>query len=381
MKKLLIYLSALTLLLTACNKDDYEIGQRSGGNGTNILPDKVDGRVVSAYVTYYGTSMPEPQYFTHLFYSFAELYINSNKEYKGFKVEGSETRFQQIAQLKNQYPDLKICISFTNNVENSDNAQNGGFSILAKSAAYRLQFAQDCKAFLQQWNLDGVDLDWEFPGLSWSGNPDAYDVAVDVQNHVLLMQQLRETLGSRYLLTYAGYCLDKTAVTGGSRYIDIAAVAQYVDFVNIMTYDLDAADEGGNHQSALLDSHAYSDCTRAVQSYLNAGMPANKLVLGIPFYGRHSFSAAPMSINYKDIVKMDPAVYKIDNFDEAASVPYVTTVAGDNYFCGYDNEKSISIKGDWLLAKGMKGMMYWDYDGDDNKATLRTAVWKATMKK
>ncbi len=90
--------------------------------------------------------------------------------------------------------------------------------------------------------IDGIDMDWEFPGLSWSGDPNAYDATVDVANHVLLMRQLRETLGTQYLLTYAGYCMDKQPITGGWRYIDIAAVAPpYVDFVNIMTYDLDAA--------------------------------------------------------------------------------------------------------------------------------------------
>ncbi len=87
-----------------------------------------------------------------------------------------------------------------------------------------------------KWGIDGVDMDWEFR-LSWSGDPIAYDVAVDVANHVLLMKQLRETLGNQYLLTYAGYCMDKQQVPGGWRYIDIAAVEPYVDFVNIMTYD------------------------------------------------------------------------------------------------------------------------------------------------
>jgi chitinase len=86
-----------------------------------------------------------------------------------------------------------------------------------------------------------------------------------------------------------------------------------------------------------------------------------------------------LAINYGDIVKLDTKSYKIDNWDEAASVPYVTFNA--DYYCGYDNEKSIAIKAEWLLQKGMKGMMYWDYDGDDSVGTLRTAVWEATMKK
>jgi chitinase len=368
-------IAALALGFNACNTDDYIPGQGAGGVGDNPLPEKVENRIVAAYVTYYGASIPDPAYFTHLFYSFAELYMDANGDYKGFKLQGNQDRFEQITQLKTKNPDLKICISFTNTVSNPDNAIAGGFSALAKSDASRKAFASDCRAFLQQWNLDGIDLDWEFPGLTWQAGG-AFDIAADVANHVLLMRQLRETLEARYTLSYAGYCKGLETVAGGSRYIDIAAVAPYVDFVNIMTYDMD---EAPHHQSALNSPQAYFDCQRALKTYLDAGMPANKLILGIPFYGRHSFSTAPLSINYKDIINLDPKTYKIDNWDEAASVPYVTL--NGQYYCGYDNEKSIALKAEWLLAQGLRGMMYWDYDGDDPAGTLRTAVWKATMKK
>jgi chitinase len=377
MKKVLFILfTIIAVVFTGCNEDDYEKSVKPGGGNENPeggLAEKVNGRVVVAYATYYGTALPDPNYFTHINYAFAEPYLR-NGVYESFKLQGTESRFQSIVDLKKKNPNLKISISFTNTLENADNPRGGGFSLLAKSDEYRKKFANDCKAFLQRWGIDGVDMDWEFPGLSWSSDANAYDRAVDVANHVLLMKQLRETLGNGYLLTYAGYCKDKTAVTGGSQYIDIAAVAPFVDFVNIMTYDLD---EAPRHQSALSDTRAFSDCTRAVKSYLDAGMPANKLVLGIPFYGRRSFSSSPMSINYNKIINLGTG-YKIDNWDEAASVPYVTF--NGTYYCGYDNEKSIAIKGEWLLAKGMKGMMYWDYDGDDAAGTLRKAVWQATMK-
>lgn len=372
MKKILFTI-LIVLLFASCGDDDYVTGIRSPGKDSDLV-ERVEGRVVIAYVTYYGTAIPNANLFTNLNYAFAELYIEDGV-YKGFKLQGEESRFQQIVNLKKDNPDLKISISFSDVKENPDNPLGGGFSLLAKSGTYRKEFAKDCKAFLQKWGIDGVEMDWEFPGLSWSGNANDYDVAVDVANHVLLMKDLRETLGSSYLLTYAGYCKDKENVAGGSRYIDIAAVAPYVDFVNIMTYDLA---EAPHHQSALSDPSAFSDCTRAVQTYLDAGMPANKLVLGIPFYGRHSFSTAPTAINYKAIIQLDKQSYKIDNWDASASVPYVTY--NGEYYCGYDNEESISIKGEWLLGKGMKGMMYWDYDGDDSANTLARAVWQSTMK-
>lgn len=361
-KKALFVVAAL-LLFTTCEKDDYETGIRSPGADDN-MPERVDGRIALAYVTSWSTIIPDPTYLTNINYSFAEPYVEGGV-YKGMYVLGEESRFQQIVNLKKINPKLAISISF-------ENSQGEGFSQLAKSDEYRKAFANDCKTFLQKWGIDGVDMDWEFPGLSWSGDPNAYDVAVDVANHVLLMKQLRETLGDQYLLTYAGYCMDKQQVTGGWCYIDIAAIAPYVDFVNIMTYDLDAAP---HHQSALYDPSAASDCTRAVQAYLDAGMPTNKLVLGIPFYGRHSWTEA---INYKKILELDPKTYKIDNWDDVASVPYVTY--NGIYYCGYDNEKSIGVKGDWVLSKGMKGLMFWDYDGDDNQGTLRKAVWESVMK-
>ncbi|MDR0543425.1 MAG: glycoside hydrolase family 18, partial [Dysgonamonadaceae bacterium] len=168
MKKLLIYLSAIALLFSACEGDDYITGQGGGGAGGEI-PEAVDGRVVIAYVTYYGSAIPDASHLTHINYAFAEPYMEQGV-YKGIGLQGSENRFRQIVDLKNKYPNLKIGISFTNAKED---ARGGCFSQLAKNAEYRRAFAYDCKAFLQKWGVDGVDLDWEFPGLSWSGDANA----------------------------------------------------------------------------------------------------------------------------------------------------------------------------------------------------------------
>ena len=332
-----------------------------------------DGRHVTAYVTYYGTLTPDPNVLTHINYAFAELYMVDGV-YQGFKVQGKQERFEAIAALKKTYPNLKICLSFTHGVANSDNKQGGSFSALAKSEANRIAFAEDCLAFLKKYNLDGIDLDWEYPGLSWSGA--ACDPSCDTDNYVLLVKQLRETLGNDYEISYAGYCTDKVSVTGGWKFIDIAAMDKYVDYVNIMTYDLD---EAPHHHSALSDPRAYMDCNRAVQAYLNVGVKPQKLVLGIPFYGRHSWSTSPTALTYKSILNLDPYKYRRNLWDDKAKCPYVATMAGV-FFCGYDNPRSIAIKGDWARQKGMLGLMYWEYDQDDAQGTLRTAVWNAVMK-
>lgn len=378
MMKKLLFLFVSMALVAACGKDNPEVKPVEPEVDPEIVePDvtlnpKVDGRYAIAYVTYYGSAIPDASSMTHINYAFAELYVN-DRVYNGFKIQGSQARFNSVIAVKHQNPNLKICLSFTNSVGNSDNHVDGGFSALAASAAGRVKFAEDCLAFLQQYNLDGIDLDWEFPGLSWGTA--ACDPSCDTDNYVLLVKQLRETLGPDYIISYAGYCTDKVSVSGGYRYVDIAAMDPYVDYVNIMAYDLD---EAPHHHSALSDNRAYKDCYRSVQAYLNAGVLASKLVLGVPFYGRISFSTSPTAISYRNIIKLSRTDYRRNKWDDVASCPYVQKMNGI-FYCGYDNPRSIGLKGNWAKEKGLRGMMYWEYDQDDDRGTLRKSVWNAVM--
>lgn len=295
-------------------------------------------------------------------------------------MQGDEKRFQQIVNVKKQHPELKVCLSFSHTVANADNYQAGGFSVMASTEEGRKAFAEDCLLFLRKWGIDGIDIDWEFPGLSWSGH--ACDPANDVQNFTLLMKQLRETLGKQYLLTYAGYVMDVRGEEGNWRYIDIAAVDPYVDFVNIMTYDIASGAEG-QHQSAWDRPDYYWDCIRSINAYLSAGVSPSKLVLGIPFYARHAWDNSDGykgCVDYNKFSTEYPASqgFKIDNWDEKGMVPYITK--NGKMWAGYDNPKSIGLKAEKILSMGMKGLMFWDYDADDAAGTLRNAVWDAVMK-
>lgn len=365
---------ALSSLIYSCQKEPIPTPNDKEEPSTPYTPSpQIAGRVALAYVTYWGTTIPDTRLMTHLSYAFAELVVRDGV-YKGFELQGKEERFRKIVALKESAPALKILIAFTHVVDNPGNIQGGSFSAMASTSQGRKAFALDCKAFIEKWGIDGVDIDWEFPGLSWSGA--ASDPAIDTHNFTLLIKELRETLGSNRVITYAGYVKDKVTVQGGFRYIDVKAVDPYVDFVNIMTYNMDAAPK---HHSALSDSRAYWDCVRAVNSYRSAGVDYNKMVLGIPFYGQHSFSEKPTSLDYKTIKGLDPSQYKIDNWDPISNTPYVTK--NGLFFCGYDNPKSIDIKGKWAISLGLKGLMYWQYDGDDAQGTLRRAVWESIMAK
>ncbi len=375
MKQFLKFIGTGMLALSifaGCSKDSGNLDPENGSQEQYVPATRVKGRAVVAYVTYYGERLPNPQLCTHVNYAFAELYVNNGK-YMKFDLKGTESRFKSVVALKLSNPDLKILLSFSNSISNSDNTGKGGFSVLAANEENRKAFANDCLKFCREYGIDGIDIDWEYPGLDWSGQP--VDPLHDVENHVLMMKQLRETLGNDYLLTYAGYVMDKQPASGGGyRYIDIKALDDVVDFVNLMTYEMDS---GGTPHNALKCSSAYWDIHRTYNAYIKAGATPQKLVLGIPFFGRADRSATPSALTYKQIMKLQ-GEYTIEHWDSEASVPYVKR-NGVKY-CYYDNPRSIGIKAKWALEHNLYGLMYWENEQDDNKSTLRRATWDEVMK-
>lgn len=347
-----------------------------------INPPVETDRICLAYAPYYRTRLPNPALVTHICFSFAEVYVRNNV-YQGFKLQGdnNQTALSRVIALRKQNPDIKILLSFSHTVVNSDNRQDGGFSAIAASETSRRKFADDCVAFMRKWDLNGIDLDWEMPGLSWSGAK--CDPINDTDNFTLLVKQMRETFGSEFLLTFAGYVKDKRKQDSGNgwKYFDLKALKPYVDWVNIMTYDLDDA-TGGHRgfQSAVRSSTSYWDIERTMAEYASAGYDSSQIVLGIPFYVRCSFETSPGVIDYCDFYKYPESVgYNFNNWDEDAQCPYVTL--NGTFMGSYDNVVSIAAKGEKYIGGGRaRGFMYWDAGADDIDYSLAAACWKAVTK-
>lgn len=345
-------------------------------------PPVYSDRLCIAYAPYYRSRLPNPYLVTHICFSFAEVYVRNNV-YQGFKLQGDNntSALSRVVALKKENPDLKILLSFSHTVVNSDNRQDGGFSAIAASESARRKFADDCVSFMRKWNLDGIDLDWEMPGLSWSGAK--ADPLNDTDNFTLLVKQMRETFGNEFLLTFAGYVKDKRRQDSGAgwKYFDLKAVKPYIDWVNIMTYDLDDA-TGGHRgfQSAIKSSTSYWDIERTMAEYSSAGYDSTQLVLGIPFYVRCSFETSPSVIDYCDFYRYPESVgYNFNNWDDEAQCPYVTL--NGVFYGSYDNVVSIAAKGEKYIGGGrVCGFMYWDAGSDDIDYSLATACWKAVTK-
>jgi chitinase len=206
---------------------------------------------------------------------------------------------------------------------------------------------------VQEFGLDGIDIDWEYPTSNAAGISSSPD---DTDNFTKLMRDIRASIGKDKFLTLA--------TAASAEYIDFKDIMKYVDFVNIMAYDMANAPK---HHSALYESENSGEITSdmAVKAHHKAGVPMRKLVLGMPFYGRGGVRHLGFN-DYKDIVK-DTVYAKM--WDDKALVPYVADEDG-TLLLGYEDPVSLTIKCRYAIENGMKGAMYWDYNGDNEAGDL-----------
>ena len=308
--------------------------------------------IVLAYVTANSDIMPDPTLVTHINYAFGYV----SESFNGIVIQNPE-RLKKIVELKKEHPDLKIMLSI-------GGWGSGRFSEMAQDTVTRKAFVQDCKRVIDEFSLDGVDLDWEYPTSSAAGISSSPD---DMDNFTSLMKEIRTLIGNDKLLTLAS--------AYSARFYDFKAIEPYMDFINIMTYDMGRPPY---HNSPL----GRSEHTRrmsieeSVDAHVAAGIPLNKLTLGMPLYG-HGTKGINDFVDYKDIPSLKGYTEK---WDSLAHVPYLVDAEGD-FVYSFDNAQSLTLKCEYLLEKGMLGAMYWEYSCDDANGTLRKAVYNAVMKK
>jgi chitinase len=331
-----IFFSSIIACLSICNKD------------AQVFDDKI----VLAYVTGWSQIIPDPNCLTHINYAFGHV----NETFDGVKIS-NENRLRQIVQLKEQHPDLKICLSI-------GGWGSGRFSEMAANEAFRKAFAADCNRIVNEFGIDGIDMDWEYPTSAMAGISASPD---DAKNFTLLMRNIREAIGKDKLLTLA--------TVASARYIDFKAIDNDIDFVNVMAYDVARPP---HHHSGLYHSEHSGHITteEAIIAHIDAGIAPNKIVMGIPFYG-HGIGEIPDFIDYKNIIKLTK--YQ-RHWDDKAKIPYLTDSTG-LFVCCYEDPESIEYKCDYILSKGLRGAMYWEYSADSPDGSLRMAVFNGIFLK
>ena len=307
-------------------------------------------KVVIAYVTSWSEVMPNPDLVTHINYAFGHV----NDSFNGVRINNEE-RFKQIVALKEKAPHLKVLLSI-------GGWGSGRFSEMAGDEQNRLSFAKDCQRVVQEYGLDGIDLDWEYPTSSAAGISSSPD---DTDNFTLLMRDIRQAIGKDKLLTMAS--------VASARYVNFRAILNDIDFVNIMSYDMANAPR---HHSTLYRASISGrlTCDDAVKAHIDAGVPAERLVLGMPFYGRGGKILS--NRDYRDI---DFNGEYTEVWNDTAKVPYLINKER-TMVLGFDNVRSLSIKCEYILEKGLLGGMYWEYAADNDNADLARTVYEGIMK-
>ena len=305
------------------------------------------GYVVVGYATYWDKTMPDPALLTHICYSFAHI----KDDFETLDIK-TASRLAQIAALKKNNPDLKVQLSI-------GGWGAGNFSEMAASETHRKKFCQNCLNAVKTYNLDGIDLDWEYPTSNSAGISSSPD---DTKNFTLLVKELRSVLGSERLLTMAS--------SSSAKYVDFKSCIDYFNFVNIMTYDM--GDPPYHNAGLYKSSKTRRSCDESVALHVKAGVPLEKIVLGIPFYGHgNGTDFTSECLDYRDI-RYDDSKYST-RWDDVAKVPYLVGALG-TMVLSYDDETSVGLKADYVKTKGLKGAMYWNIEADDDDWTLSKAI-------
>ena len=294
----------------------------------------------------------------------------------------AETKVE-IDRLRAVKPDLKILLSV-------GGWGAGGFSTMAKTPEGIAAFTASCMEAADAMGLDGIDIDWEYPTIGSAGIDHAPE---DKENFTALLASLREALGPDRMLTIAA---------GAGKYmtdaVEIPKIVPLLDYISLMTYDMAGAWTPACHHTALYPTghpDVRNMCVDStVKVFEEAGVPAEKLVIGAAFYSRR-WTHIPAADNlgfgekcydpndkesgfwgpgYGEISKMaDPNAPESKGWivvrDEKAHARWLYNPEKEE-FLSYDDEESVAEKVRYANDNSLLGVMYWEHGSDPTRKLL-----------
>jgi len=232
---------------------------------------------------------------------------------------------------------------------------------------------------IKKYGFNGIDIDWEFPGYKQhNGTPE------DRKNFTLLLQTVRDSLNSLEAKTGKYYILTASLPAAASHLVDLELqnISSIVDYINIMTYDLNGSwGKISNHNSSLYGS-AEGDSARCLDGAFRLyhevyNVPAEKITLCSAFFGysytncidiykEHNGPDTSLFVSGQDILYSD-IEKKIDLFerywDSKAQAPYLISKSNST-LVSFDDEESVTLKAKYIIDNNAGGMTIWPLMGD-----------------
>jgi chitinase len=321
---------------------------------------------------------------THVIYAFGGIDPKTHA-----CIYGAESvdkfHFKSLRQLKQKYPHVKVLIAIGGATHSKD------FSDMAAAEQSRQEFVKSCiDLYLGTYPevFDGIDMDWEFPGVGEGSRPE------DKQNFTALMKEFRRQLDELGAQKKRSYLLTAAVPAGPGIYLnyELKELSTVLDWFNLMTYDFSGAWSKQTNFTAPLyrakdDPYPANNVDAAVQAYLKAGVLPHKITLGMPFYGRGWTTASAdnhglyqklargavsgTAYTYQNLLdkyigKNDYARY----WNYGAKVPWLFN-STDRVFITYEDPESIGYKADYVADHYLGGAMIWHLTSDDG-ALLKT---------
>jgi chitinase len=331
----------------------------------------------------YDTSMIQGNLYTHINFAFAKVDASTFavQPYDPTDVTDanagvSQGTYDKVNSLKSKYPHLKTLISL------------GGwsfgatiFSQMSSSASNRAAFISSAMSFARKYNFDGVDIDWEYPANeAQGGRPE------DKINFSSLLREFRAAIESENRGNKGKLLLTIAAPAGAASFagIQLEVIHQYLDWINLMTYDMHGSWEPTTgFNTPLYCPPGDTVCIDySVDAYLKAGTPPGKLVLGLGTYGRswtlastgNTNPGAPANgpgnsgqcsgeggiLSYYEVKEMVAAGATV-KYDAVAVAQYAYL---GNQWVSYDSPATIKSKIEYVSAKALGGAMVWALDLD-----------------
>jgi chitinase len=348
------------------------------------------GPLIVGYVFPDGASLQPGQIDAHamtrIYYAFAN--IKNGDVVLGSPQDAANLKL--LTALRQQNPALQILLSV------GGWSWSGNFSDAALTTQSRQGFVSSALDLVERYDLDGLDVDWEYPDQPGAGNIHRRE---DKQNFTALLKELRrqfdaaaKTLHRRLYLTIAAEASDEYL-----QKTEMEKVQGYVDDVNLMAYDfyMPGPDHITGNSAALFTSPAdpkHASADASVQAFEKAGVPAAKIVLGVPFYGyawrdvadqdhglfQHGKRGPDAQLSYDAIAKTMLGHGFARHWDAASSVPYLYSPQ-QRVFVSYEDPQSIAAKCRYARQNKLAGIMFWHYT-DDPSGTLLRAIDKSLQK-